>query len=104
MIGSRRIAAACLAAALINGACTDGDGGSVDTTCSFEVAEPRRGDVPVGVDALAPDDVWVVGSHYEGGAGSPYARRWDGSEWRATKVETIDEGNAGFHDVAAVSA
>jgi hypothetical protein len=72
-------------------------------TCEFTVGRARAGDVPVSLDGVAADDVWVVGAHYEGGAGIPYARRWDGEAWRAAPVEMVADANAGFHDVVAVS-
>jgi hypothetical protein len=73
------------------------------TTCRFAVGRARRGDVPVALDGTAADDLWVVGAQYDGGKGIPYARRWDGHGWQATRVELVAEANAGFHDVVAVS-
>jgi hypothetical protein len=100
-----RIVAVCLVAAVAAGACTGGeDPGLEGAGCRFDVAPPRRGDVPVAVDAVDHEDVWIVGAHYEGGASVPYARRWDGSAWEGGTVELVADANAGFHDVAAVSA
>jgi hypothetical protein len=103
---SVRLAAASLALAIGATACTGGDDhrGANGTGCRFEIAQPHRGDVPMSVDALTSHDVWVVGAHYEGGAGAPYARRWNGDTWAAVPVELVADANAGFHDVAAVSA
>jgi hypothetical protein len=104
MRASVRIVAAWLAVALGATACTGGDDpDAIDPECRIEVAESRKGDVPAAVDGLAPDDVWVVGTHYEGGAGIPYANRWDGEAWDAASIEVVEEANSGFHDVAAVS-
>ncbi len=104
-----RIAVTCLALMVASSACTEGDDGAPRTDrraypCALDIARPRSGDVPVAVDGLAPDDVWVVGAHYEGGAGVPYARRWDGETWDSAPVEVVEDANAGFHDVAVVSA
>jgi hypothetical protein len=99
------IVAVFLVAAIGAVACTGGEDRRQDGNgCRFEVALPRRGDVPVAVDAVDRDDVWVVGAHYDGGASVPYARRWDGSAWKGVPVELVADANAGFHDVAAVSA
>jgi hypothetical protein len=95
-----------LLAICLTGACTgeeprrrhvDGE------ACTFDVARPRNGDVPIALDGVSTDDVWAVGAHYEGGAGVPYARRWDGETWDQTPVEVVADANAGFHDVLAVS-
>jgi hypothetical protein len=37
-----------------------------------------------GVAALAPDDVWAVGSGFEGGGSRGLALHWNGSGWRRT--------------------
>jgi hypothetical protein len=104
MRASVRIVAAWLAVALGATACTGGDDPDANApACGIEVVDARRGDVPAAVDGLAPDDVWVVGTHYEGGAGVPYANRWDGEAWDAVSIEVVEEANSGFHDVAAVS-
>lgn len=39
------------------------------------------------VDVLAPNDVWAVGSHMAGSAGTPFAEHWDGAAWRTTKLQ-----------------
>lgn len=104
MRASVRIVAAWLAVALGATACTGGDDPDPTASdCGIEVADARKGDVPAAVDGAAPDDVWVVGTHYEGGAGIPYANRWDGDAWEATTIEFVEEANSGFHDVAAVA-
>ena len=102
---TRFVAGALAVAALIAG-CTGepeprrhGD----SEACRFAVGRARAGDVPVAIDGTAPDDLWAVGAHYEGGAGVPYARRWDGETWRATPVQIVSDAIAGFHDVVAVS-
>jgi hypothetical protein len=73
------------------------------TTCRFAAGRARAGDVPAALDGTAADDLWVVGAHYEGGAGIPFARRWDGEGWQTARVELVPAANAGFHDVVAVS-
>lgn len=103
-----RIIACCLALALIAAACTgererERERHDDTTVCTFAVGRARSGDIPVALDGTAADDLWVVGAHYEGGAGAPYARRWDGETWRAAPVEVVAEANAGFHDVVAIS-
>ena len=35
------------------------------------------------VDVIAPNDVWAVGTHLNGSAGSPFAERWNGAAWRS---------------------
>jgi hypothetical protein len=100
------ILAGCLGLALIAAACTgerERKRHDDTTACTFTVGRARAGDVPVALDGTAADDLWAVGAHYEGGAGEPYARRWDGEGWRAAPVEVVAEANAGFHDVVAIS-
>jgi hypothetical protein len=103
-----RIVAAGLALTVVTAACTaeperERHRHEETTTCRLAVGRARSGDVPVALDGVAPDDVWAVGAHYEGGAGIPYARRWDGEAWQAERVQIVSEANAGFHDVVAVS-
>src|SRR6478735_4980246 len=38
------------------------------------------------VDVLAPNDVWTVGTHAAGSAGTPFAEHWDGAAWQVTKL------------------
>jgi len=54
---------------------------------------PSEGDNPENLgailedaDALTPNDVWVVGTHASGSAGSPWAEHWDGESWQPTPV------------------
>lgn len=100
-----RLVAFALAIAVVSGCTGDRERRRHDDigACEFAVGRARAGDVPVGLDGIAADDVWVVGAHYEGGAGIPYARRWDGETWSAAPVEIVAEANAGFHDVVAVA-
>jgi hypothetical protein len=59
-----------------------------------------------GVDALAADDVWAVGSFTHGdGQRGTLVEHWDGQQWtRVSSPDPGDAGSAGLSDVAAVSA
>src|SRR5918992_648622 len=101
----RTLALVAIAASLVAG-CTGGDDRRRHTEtdgCRFEVGRSRKGEIPLAIDGTGRDDIWVVGAAYEGGHGVPFARRWDGEAWRATRVEALPEAISGFHDVAAIS-
>jgi len=54
-----------------------------------------------GVVALAPDDVWAVGSVFQDGHGPrPHVMHWDGTAWNLAETPLPE---AGLYDVAASS-
>jgi hypothetical protein len=107
----KRVARATVFLLLLASACTGteqppnegpatGPSRPVELSCRFDHARPRRGEVPMAVDALGANDVWVVGARYVGGTAVPFASNWDGKRWDSAPVEVIADANAGFHDVA----
>ena len=107
----KRVARATVCLVLVASACTGtgqppnegsttGPSGPGRASCRFDHARPRRGEVPMAVDALGTGDVWVVGARYVGGTAVPFASNWNGQRWDAEPVEVIADANAGFHDVA----
>jgi hypothetical protein len=65
----------------------------------------REFDLPDGVkfasriDALSPDDAWIVGTSDDN---SPITVHWDGVAWSVVPnpLDQIRDGNLDFHDIA----
>jgi hypothetical protein len=55
-----------------------------------------------GIVAIAPDNVWAVGSGYVGKADVATAMHWAGREWKVTPAVTLGQYSDILWDVAAV--
>jgi hypothetical protein len=55
------------------------------------------------VTALAPDDVWAVGSSHSEGLVETLVEHWDGKEWRIAFSQVVESRASQFKSVAAVS-
>lgn len=98
--GVRRCTAAALATVsfLATASCTSGSGDQTvppsagpssipgaGTTCSMQVdeaASQTRSAFLAAVDAAGPNDVWAVGSQFNGGVPQTLIEHWDGSTWK----------------------
>src|SRR5437868_2037119 len=67
------------------------DAASDLVSCSLRPSEgsgpDNVGAMLESVDVLAPNDVWAVGTHMAGPAGTPFAEHWDGAAWRTTTLQ-----------------
>jgi len=67
------------------------DAASDLASCTLHPAEGTNPDnvgaMLEAVDVIAPDDVWAVGTHMAGSAGTPFAEHWDGTAWRTSKLQ-----------------
>ncbi|MEA2574009.1 MAG: hypothetical protein QOH93_1307 [Chloroflexia bacterium] len=65
--------------------------------------EERGGSVLADVSALAPDDVWAVGSSHREGVVEPLAEHWDGKAWQLVYSQAVESRGSQLNSVAAVS-
>lgn len=76
----------------------------------MKTPNPRQlstdGNVLNGVDALAPDDVWAVGTHFINGQtdSRPLILHWTGAKWRAVPNPPGQLSSGFLRGVVAVSA
>ncbi|MDQ3705376.1 MAG: hypothetical protein M3437_09185 [Chloroflexota bacterium] len=74
-----------------------GEGGEGDE-------EERGGSVLADVAALAPDDIWAVGSSHSGLIVETLVEHWDGKEWRLVFSEAVESRGSQLNSVAAVAS
>ena len=65
--------------------------------------EERGGSALADVAALAPDDVWAVGSSHSELGVETLVEHWDGREWRIVSSQAVESHASQFNSVAAVS-
>lgn len=87
----RMLGAAALAVVALTIPVTRVDAASDIAACSLRASEgtgrDNVGAMLEAVDVLAPDDVWAVGTHMAGPAGTPFAEHWDGTSWNVTRLQ-----------------
>ena len=96
-----RILAATLLACILVAAVAAASSGAADGCGFTRVDVGGKGIFPVQIDASDPNNVWAVGSLFDGGHGVPYAMRWDRDRWIDVPVPNpASKTNASLHDVA----
>jgi hypothetical protein len=57
-----------------------------------------------GVAAIAPNDVWAVGTYYNGSYLRTLTMHWDGVQWSVVPSPNLSSGNHELHAVTAVAS
>jgi hypothetical protein len=60
-------------------------------------------DTLVGIEALAPDDIWAVGSYLNFNTSEALIEHWDGYSWSIVPAPTIADHHTRLTDISAVS-
>jgi hypothetical protein len=58
----------------------------------------------MNVSGRSASDVWAVGAHFDGGAGTPLTQRWDGARWQEIPAPNVGDAVSGLQDVVAIGS